>query len=191
MFFERLPEFIGNNPILVAAFVGVTLAIIYTEAARLARGFKALGPAQLTALINYDDAVVVDVSGLVDYEKGHITGARHVPMSQFDPESKQLARLREAPVALVCRNGVVSSGAAKRLVKAGFTKVHWLEGGVAAWQAAEMPVARGREKKREGGERQARLDKPKSKAKGSGNTDSRADAKPDTNPDTNPDASHN
>ena len=141
---ERLPEFIGNHPILSLAFVGIAVALIANELSRFTRGYKTLTPAELTRLINQDNALVVDVSPINDFEKGHIVGSRHVAMSQFDPENKILAKLREMPVAVVCRTGMQSGQAARRLVKAGFTRVYSLDGGVAAWQQAELPLARGK-----------------------------------------------
>jgi rhodanese-related sulfurtransferase len=33
---------------------------------------------------------------------------------------------------------------AKRLKKAGFARVHVLEGGIAAWQQAELPLVKGK-----------------------------------------------
>ena len=141
---DQLQAFFANHTFLCLGLVGVTVALIGNELSRFTRGYKAIGPAQLTALINHDNALVVDVSASGDYEKGHVIGSRNVVMSQFDPENKDLAKVREMPVALVCRNGTTSAGAAKRLVKAGFTKVYWLDGGVAAWQSADLPLARGR-----------------------------------------------
>jgi rhodanese-related sulfurtransferase len=144
VFLERLPEFIGNHPILTLAFVGIGVALIANEISRLTRGYKAVSPAELTRLINREDALVVDVSPINDFEKGHIVGSRHVAMSQFDPESKLLAKVKEMPVAVVCRAGMQSDQAAKRLVKAGFKHVYALEGGVAAWQQADLPLAKGK-----------------------------------------------
>jgi rhodanese-related sulfurtransferase len=65
-------------------------------------------------------------------------------MSQFDPESKELAKAKDLPIAVYCRNGQTSAQTAKRLLKAGFTKVYWLEGGLAAWTEAQLPLARGK-----------------------------------------------
>ncbi len=141
---ERIPDFIGNHPILTLAFVGIGVALIANELSRFTRGYKSLTPAELTRLINQDNALVVDISPLNDFEKGHIVGSRHVAMSQFDPENKLLAKVRELPVAVVCRSGMQAGQAAKRLVKSGFTKVYVLDGGIAAWQQAEMPLARGK-----------------------------------------------
>lgn len=144
MLLERLPEFVSAHPILVLGFVAVTFALIANEFSRFTRGYRALTPALLTHLINRENALVVDVSPLNDFEKGHIVGSRNVVMSQFDPENKLLAKAQELPIAVVCRNGMVSGQAAKRLVKAGFKRVHWLDGGIGAWQAADLPLARGR-----------------------------------------------
>ena len=143
MFLERLPEFISAHPILSLGLVAVTFALIANELSRFTRGYRALTPALLTHLINRENALVVDVSPLNDFEKGHIVGSRNVVMSQFDPENKLLAKAQELPIAVVCRNGMVSAQAAKRLVKAGFKRVHWLDGGIGAWQAADLPLARG------------------------------------------------
>jgi len=144
MFLEQLPQFIGNHPILSLAFIGITVALIANEVARLTRGYKGVSPAELTRLINRQDALVVDVSPINDFEKGHIVGSKHVALSQFDPENKVLAKVKDLPVAVVCRTGIQSDGAAKRLVKAGFKQVYALDGGVAAWQQADLPLAKGK-----------------------------------------------
>lgn len=144
MFFERLPEFIGAHPLLSLGFLAVTLALVMNELSRFTQGFKAVSPAQLTQLINRENALVIDISPLGDFEKGHIVGSKHVSPSQLDPESKLLAKVKESPVAVVCRTGTTSPQAAKRLVKAGFTRVYLLDGGIGAWQGADLPLAKGR-----------------------------------------------
>jgi rhodanese-related sulfurtransferase len=141
---ERLPEFISQQLVLVLAFVGLTVAIVVSFAARFTRGYREVTPAQLTALINRENALVIDISASGDFEKAHIPGSRHVAPSQFDPEHKDLGRVKDRPVVVVCRNGMAAGGAAKRLIKAGFTKVSVLGGGIAQWQAADLPVVRGR-----------------------------------------------
>ena len=144
MDWTRLIAFAGDNQMLVMIFVGLTLAIVYNEFSRLTSGFKAVDPAGLTALVNRQNALLVDVSAAADFEKGHIAGAKNVQMSQFDADNKVLAKVRELPVAVVCRTGTVSSDAARKLAKAGFKQVHWLDGGVAAWQQASLPLVKGK-----------------------------------------------
>ncbi|MDI1252406.1 rhodanese-like domain-containing protein [Thermomonas sp.] len=138
----ELMAFAGLHPYLSLALVGLTLALIYTELAGRLSGVRRIGPAQLTALINRDNALVVDLRPTADFDKGHIAGAKNVQMSQFDPENKQLAPARALPVVLVCKAGETASTAAKRLRKAGFSHVSVLEGGVQAWQAADLPLVK-------------------------------------------------
>ncbi|MGH8041950.1 MAG: rhodanese-like domain-containing protein [Rudaea sp.] len=140
---HRLPEFVSHHLLLALLFAGLVLAIIGSEIARLFRGYRELTPGALTLLINRDNPLLVDLSSVADYEKGHIAGARHVAISQFDPENKDLVKLRELPVALVCKTGTTSAQAAARLVKAGFGKVYVLGGGMSAWRQGALPTARG------------------------------------------------
>ena len=142
---DQISQFIGNHPILSLAFIGIGVALIANEVSRFTRGYKALTPAELTRLINREDALVIDVSPINDFEKGHIVGSKHVALSQFDPENKVLAKVKELPVAIVCRIGTQSDQAAKRLVKAGFKNVYALDGGISAWQQADLPLAKGKQ----------------------------------------------
>jgi rhodanese-related sulfurtransferase len=141
---HRLPEFIGNHLVLSMLFAGVVVALISNEVSRLFRGYRELTPAALTQLINRESPLLVDLSAAADFEKAHIPGARNVQLSQFDPENKDLAPVKERPVAVYCRAGTTSAQAAARLVKAGFKQVFWLGGGLAAWREANLPIAKGR-----------------------------------------------
>jgi len=142
--YEELLAFAGRNPMLSAALVGLTVAIIVTEIRRLFRGFKGIKPAELTQLINAGGTVVVDLSASGDFEKGHIAGSRNAQASAFGPDNKLVATAKQSPVVLVCRSGNASETAAKALKKAGFEKVYVLDGGIPAWQQAELPLVKGR-----------------------------------------------
>jgi rhodanese-related sulfurtransferase len=142
--FPELIAFASRHPYLSLGLAGLTVAIVFNEISGLFRGYKGLQPAGLTALVNRDNALVVDLRPSGDFEKGHIPGAKNVQMSQFDPENKQLAAARALPVVLVCKAGQTSGDAAKRLRKAGFEHVYVLDGGIGAWQQAGLPLAKGR-----------------------------------------------
>jgi rhodanese-related sulfurtransferase len=142
--FPELIAFASRHPYLSLGLAGLTVAIVFNEISGLFRGYKGLQPAGLTALVNRDNALVVDLRASADFEKGHIPGAKNVQMSQFDPENKQLAAARALPVVLVCKAGQASGDAAKRLRKAGFEHVYVLDGGIGAWQQAGLPLAKGR-----------------------------------------------
>ncbi len=142
--FSELSVFAGHHPYLALALAGLTAAIAWNELSGRLRGVHTLRPAGLTALVNRDNALVVDLRPQAEFEKGHIPGARNVQLSQFDPENKQLAAARALPVVLVCKAGQTSGDAARRLRKAGFERVYVLDGGIGAWQQADLPLAKGR-----------------------------------------------
>ncbi|MGN6234491.1 rhodanese-like domain-containing protein [Dyella sp.] len=143
-FLHKLPTFVGNHLALSALFVILLVAVIVTQLMTLLRKYKELTPASLTLLMNRENPLLVDISPRDSFEKGHIPGAKHVLMSQFDPESKDLAKAKDLPVVVICRAGQTAQGAAQRLVKAGFQRVYFLGGGMGAWTQAQLPVAKGK-----------------------------------------------
>ena len=143
-FLQRLPEFFAHHMLLAMLFLVLTVVLIGNEVSRLFRGYKELTPNGLTLLINRENLLLVDLSSSQDFERGHIPNARHVPLSQFDPENKDLNKVKEMPVALYCKDGNTSATAAARLVKSGFKHVYWLGGGLAAWRGADLPTVSGR-----------------------------------------------
>lgn len=143
-FLHKLPEFLGNHAALSALFVILLVALIALQVMALFSKTKALSPAGLTQLINRENPLLIDLSARAEFEKMHLPGSRHVAMSQFDPENKDLAKAKDLPIVVIDKDGHGNSAkAAQRLVKAGFGKVHTLEGGVLAWHAAQLPVAKG------------------------------------------------
>lgn len=141
---QEIIEFAGHNALLSMALVGITLALIYTEVMRLFQGFKGINPATMTRLMNHENALVVDLRSSSEFQAGHISGSKNVQMNQFDPENKLLSGVKTLPIVLVCKAGTTASGAAKRLVKAGFKQVSVLDGGIGAWQSADLPLVKGR-----------------------------------------------
>ena len=144
-FLHKLPEFVGNHLALSALFAILVVALIVMQLTILFSKTRELTPAGLTALMNRQSPLLIDLSAIADFEKMHVPGARHVAMSQFDPESKDLAKVKELPVVVIDRDGRGNAQkAASRLIKAGFTMVHTLAGGTLAWREAQLPLAKGK-----------------------------------------------
>lgn len=82
--------------------------------------------------------VVIDVRTAEEYAAGHIPGALNIP---FDQVAKRISEV-DAPygVALYCMVGPRARKGESALLGAGYTSVLHLEGGLAAWQAAGLPV---------------------------------------------------
>lgn len=144
-FLHKLPQFLGNHAALAALFGILLVGLVVTQLGILFGKVKELTPGGLTLLINRHSPLLIDLSAIADFEKMHVPGARHVLMSQFDPEQKDLAKAKELPVVVIDKDGRGNSAkAAQRLVKSGFKQVYTLGGGVLSWQAAQLPVAKGR-----------------------------------------------
>lgn len=104
-----------------------------------ATGGGGVSPAEAVQLINREKAVVIDVSEPGEYAAAHLVGARNVPLGQIDA-SRELPSNKQLPVVLVCASGARSARAARALKAKGHAKAVSLNGGLAAWRAADLPV---------------------------------------------------
>lgn len=137
---EKLQAFAEANFVLVAIFLGLIVAFVINELRRSTRRWREIGSAELTRLINGGDTVVVDLRSLKEYEAGHILGARHIPPTKIDPESKELRNAKDKPLILYCQSGLSCAAVADRLTASGFEKVHVLKGGVPTWTGDQLPL---------------------------------------------------
>lgn len=136
--------FFSRHPMLSAGFFGVLIAWVIYEIKHARRGFQEVSGNAAALLVNRQNAVIVDVSPAVDFEKQHIPGARNMPMSQFDPDGKELSKLKGQALIVTCRDGSQSALACKRLLRSGYTQVHVLRGGVNGWLSEQLPTVKGR-----------------------------------------------
>ena len=85
---------------------------------------------------------LVDVREVDEFNNalGHVAGSGLTPLATVEAASRSWDR--EAPVVLICRSGGRSAKAALALQARGFTRVASLRGGMLAWNAMRLPVAR-------------------------------------------------
>lgn len=76
-------------------------------------------------------AQVVDVREKVDYDYGHINGARNIPITMFKQRFQGLRK--DQPIYLCDANGIASYRAARMLRKNGYTDLYMLKGGYKKW----------------------------------------------------------
>ena len=138
---NRIPEFIGNHPILFLALAVVIGMIAFFEYQRLFSGIKQLSPIEATRLQNDEDAIFIDVRDDAEFKRGHILGAKHIPLSTFDKRIAELEKSKSKPMIVYCASGARAGKAASQLNKAEFPVVHTLMGGIGAWEKANMPVS--------------------------------------------------
>lgn len=111
---------------------------------------------ETVALLLDRDAPVklIDVRTPAEFASAHIPGSYNVPLDLLPEHRAELRDTLRAPAILVCRSGQRARQAERVLREADLTQLHVLDGGIAAWERADKPLRRGRQ--RWGLERQVR-----------------------------------
>ncbi len=107
------------------------------------RGLEPVTRVELDARLQAGDTVVLDVRPSVEYEAGHIPGARSVPVGEL----RRLRSLsKDIEIVAYCRGPycVYADEAVRQLRRRGFT-ARRLEDGFPEWKRAGLPIAAGAE----------------------------------------------
>lgn len=132
-------DFVKNNLLLIlVAFVSG--AMLLWPLVRRSAGGPWVDTLGATQMINREDALVLDVREAAEYARGHILGAKSVPLGELGRRVAELERHKSKPLILCCETGNRSGNALAVLRRHGFEKVHNLSGGFGAWQQAGLPV---------------------------------------------------
>lgn len=92
------------------------------------------------AFENPEDVVVLDVRTPEEWEMGIIENANRINFYDSDFESQLDQFDLEKPIMVYCKSGGRSGSAAEILQKKGFKKIYNLNGGITAWNDAELPT---------------------------------------------------
>ncbi|MGH8150681.1 MAG: rhodanese-like domain-containing protein [Steroidobacteraceae bacterium] len=138
---DRLIEFIHHHPLLAAAAVVTATLVVGYESRLRAHGASAISPQELIRLMN-QGALVLDIRPTEQYAAGHIGGARQMPTDQLSKAGDTLKKHKGKPVIVYCDSGSLASAAVRQLTAQGFSKAFSLRGGVTAWRAENLPLAK-------------------------------------------------
>lgn len=139
---EQLFEFFGNHPFLGTAWLAFALLLLVSILKTATSGSKSLTPLMATQLINKEEAQVVDLRAVADFNKGHIHGSVNIPFTKLKDSVKDLEKYKQNPIIMVCATGVQSGSATILLRKHGFEQVHKLKGGIQSWGGDNLPLAK-------------------------------------------------
>ena len=133
-----------NNLALLAVAIVSGLLLVWSSVQRriVGGGGAKVTASAATQLINRRNAVVVDVRESGEYAAGHLPQAKHAPLGELEGKASGLAKNKETPIILVCQTGQRAGRAQAVLKQAGYSEVYSLEGGLAAWQQAGLPVVK-------------------------------------------------
>jgi rhodanese-related sulfurtransferase len=123
--------------LLIAVAIPVLMMMMPTRAS--ADG--TVSPAQAAALLkDKKDVQLIDVRSPGEYAEGHLANAKLIPVQEI---AQRLAEIdKNKPVLLYCRSGHRSGNALKILQGQGYKDAKHIDGGIVAWQAAGLPIAR-------------------------------------------------
>ena len=93
-------------------------------------------------LINYQDALVLDVRDDSEYASGHLPNSKHIPSEKMEERWTELQKFKEKPIVVIYRSGIRSNHASLLLKKNGFVQVFNLMGGIDTWKRANLPLVK-------------------------------------------------
>jgi len=101
--------------------------------------YKTISVSDARAMIqSSSNLMLVDVRTPGEYAQGHLKGAINIPLSDLPVRIGGLEQNR--PILVYCQTGSRSAQASSILVKAGFTQVYNLDGGMTAWINSGYPT---------------------------------------------------
>lgn len=133
-------EFMGNHPILFAGLALVMGMIMFSEFQRAATAGSSLSVSQATRLQNDNGAIFLDIRDNPIFKSGHLMDAKNIPLKSLAGKVSELSKYKNKPIIVYCENGMRSNKACNILGKADFTEIYTLEGGIAAWGKASLPL---------------------------------------------------
>jgi len=129
---------------IIDHFITVAIAVLSGGALlwlSLAPRGRQLSPLQATQLINRGKTTaVIDVRSTDAFAAGHLRDARHIPLAELATRVGELDKAKVKTVIVIDQDGKHADKAARQLKTAGFEDIYGLEGGVAAWTAAGLPL---------------------------------------------------
>ena len=132
-------DFVQNNILLIAVAFASGAMLVWPYVRRSAGG-PWVNTLQATQMINRQEALLIDVRDPAEYAKGHILGAKNVPVADLERRAAEFDRHKAKPVIVHCDSGSRATRAVGVLKARGFASVFNLAGGFGAWQQAGLPV---------------------------------------------------
>ena len=134
-----IAKFLLDNYLLVLPLL-ISGGMLVWPIFRNRAGGPKLGTLAATQMMNKRDVQIVDVRSAAEFGAGSLRNARNVPLAEVAARAAELSK--DKPVIVVCEAGRRASLAAVKLRSAGVGEVYILEGGLSAWRAAGLPVAK-------------------------------------------------
>jgi hydroxyacylglutathione hydrolase len=104
-------------------------------------GLKLISANDLKAMLDRnDDVTVLDVRKQNEWDAGYIEGAVHIFVGHLMEKISQIPK--EKPIVVHCSAGYRSGLAASILLRAGYTEIYNVAGGIDAWLSSGLPIVK-------------------------------------------------
>jgi rhodanese-related sulfurtransferase len=134
-------QFLQDNWMMAALAVVSGAMLVWSFIGSKLSGVEQADTLKATRLYN-DDALILDVREDKEFASGHIPKAKHIPLGKLASRIQELEKHKGKPILVTCRSGQRSARACGMLKKAGFETVYNQEGGIIAWERANLPVTK-------------------------------------------------
>ena len=131
--------FFYQNIIAFTLLILCLIALIIYEGKK---GGTKVDPVEATRLINREGAVVVDLRASEEFSTGHITGSINISAEKLEQQLNSMKHSKEAPLILVCKTGNNSKTVGGSLLRAGYSNVNLISGGMTTWQGSGLPLSK-------------------------------------------------
>lgn len=129
----RFFEFMGNHPVLFGILFVLIVAFFMIENKRSG---KRVNPSALGLLVNNQHARLIDIRPANKFATGHISGSDNIPFAELKDRLADLQGVT-VPIIFICDMGMQAGAAVQLLGKPNAMR---LEGGIAGYQAAGLPL---------------------------------------------------
>ena len=135
-------KFVMDNLLMVVLAVVSGGMLLGPLLRRGTSGGSDVSPGEAVLLINREHATVLDVRSPAEFATGHIADAINIPLPELTGRLGELAKYKDKPLLVNCQGGIRSAKGCGVLKNGGFTRIYNLDGGVARWMEAKLPVTK-------------------------------------------------
>lgn len=130
--------FISEQWLLVSVLLILIYSFIWRETSK---GGPSISYHQLTQAVNSETGLVLDIRDEKDFKAGHIAGSINIPHSKIASRADELEANKDKQIILVDKFGQHTGAAGKHLKSLGYSASR-LKGGMAEWQASNLPLVK-------------------------------------------------
>lgn len=136
----QLLEFSIKHIALVSAIIAILCALGVINYLQWTLGARAISPTRATLLINRHQAAVLDLREELEFLKAHLPKAAYLSHDSWAALRQQLKP--SCPIILITSRSMPPFKWLKALRAEGFSELYYLEGGLTAWEQANLPMIR-------------------------------------------------